>query len=122
MIDVKILAGYLPYALDFEGGGDIWRMTGIRNNGDVILRNGLHVEAIDAANVGLEYKPMLNKIEVLNDVQRDSFDSVTPTGYSPIWKNVALISLHKAHWFIERHYDIHDLIRQGLAVAKSPQP
>lgn len=122
MIDVKILAGYLPYNLQFEGGGDIWTMAGLRTNGDVVLRNGLHTQAIPAEVVGLEYKPMLQKIEGLDDEQRESFRSVTPRAYAATWKNTALVALKQAQWFLEHHYDIHDLFGKGLAVRKRPQP
>lgn len=134
MIDEKILAGYLPYELQFSGGSDIWTMIGLANNGDVVLKNGLYAQAIDAANVGLEYKPMLKPFtefdvkEFIDERHREMSEAIhqfidyLESDVSNIYSAILAAPFVLIEFCHKKHYDIYDLIGQGLAVTKIPQP
>lgn len=121
MIDVKKMAGYLHYKLLFEGGGDIWSLYSIGVDGDVVLKNGLHMQEIVADSVGVEYKPFLVPVQELSIVEMMDFYS-SFIDFPIKWDLRSIQNLHlRANWFFERHYDVYGLIEQGLAVVK-PEP
>lgn len=114
MIDIKILAAYLPFSLTFKGGGDIWELHSVGIDGDVVLKNHRHTQVIHAENVGVEYAPLLRSFENLNEAEKKDFEN-SFGGYMATWQNGVKDRHIKSNWFFEKHFDVYDLIKSGLA-------
>jgi hypothetical protein len=134
------LAIYLPFKLEFFGGGDRWTMYSSSIDGCVLLKNGLHDLVVHGANVGGEYKPILKPMDRLNE-HSETYDGsfwteieeefAPPTtdlkyGFSKhgmylSFENKSL-GIHRAAEFevwqrlIENHFDVFGLIGKGFAV------
>lgn len=134
MKSVLYLSQYLPFELQFQGGGDIWTLYSVGADGDIVLKNGLHTQVVHASNVGDEYKPILSPIanmpiseiiidgdkyspcEILsqydNAFSRERFDDEV---LAHKLKHGAF-SANLTSRLFEWHFDVFGLIGEGLAV------
>lgn len=106
MIPTYKLAPYLPFDLQFEGGGDIWTLISMTKKGDVVLRNGLRTITVDEDNVGTEYKPILRP---LSDMTKSEAITYLSLMNNLLWKGVDP-SVKFTGWLIENHFDVYQLI------------
>ena len=113
MIPVKEIAPYLPYGLCFYGATHIWTLSGVTENGDVLLTNGLHIHSVFSNETGTEYAPILRPMSALTPEDEEDiyyheqeFDSTQPTAQAVV----------RLNWLLSRHYDIFGLIERGVAV------
>lgn len=112
----KKLAMYLPYNLEFIGGGDRWIMYSASKDGAVLLKNGLHNLVVHEENIGEEYAAILKPMEKFNidEQERCALDCSAPTNGEP-FPQITVYARH-IDWFCQNHYDIFGLIDAGLAV------
>jgi hypothetical protein len=106
MIDTNILSKYLPYKLEFKfpNKDDVYYMYCLSIEGAIVLKNindESDTHTIDESNVGQMVKPLLVKPSRLIKRYHKEFhsDKIDPEIFS-------------------QHYDIYDLIDQGLAIEK----
>lgn len=135
MIPVTILSQYLPFKLQFEGGGDIWTLYSVGADGDIVLKNGLHTQVVNSSVVGVEYKPILSPISKLpnSEVGIDGEGFYSPCEVLSYYDNcfskerfdAVLLSEKIKHGafsanltsrLFEWRFDVFDLIGQGFAV------
>lgn len=112
MIPAHKLAPYLPFDLQFEGGGDIWTLYSMSKNGAVVLKNGLHTIVVNETNVGTEYRPILRPLSDMNESEREIFFQHDDSLVSGIRSVVRFIG-----WLLENHFDVYRLIESGQATS-----
>ena len=112
---IKKLSCYLPYALNFYGGGDIFTMYSISKDGDVLLKNGLDDVVLHKDNVGGEYAPILRPMSDFLLSDRYICDAAVPSEVHGIHKDITRIA-YRIDWLLQNHYDIFGLIDQKKAI------
>lgn len=63
---LTIMPFYLPFNLEFIGGGDVWEMVSCMSDGSILLANGVSELTVEHNNIGLEYLPILRPMRELD--------------------------------------------------------
>lgn len=106
----KKIGCYLPYNLQFYGGGTVWTMYSINVNGSVLLKNGVHDLVVHEFNIGDEYVPLLRNLSDFGTFEESICDE--EVNYLPIYGSDSEITkwARKIDWLLKNHYDIFGLI------------
>lgn len=116
MIPVNQLVAYLPHNLEFYGGGDRWTLYSIGAEGDIVLKNGLHTEVIHAANVGVEYQPILRPFTTITNEDAEEYEAQVWGEDIATWAGLAGRAFKTTKFFMKKKLDVFGMIEQGLAI------
>lgn len=111
-LELKYLAGYLPYGLIMRYTGTGRPFRGTQKNEVLTLKN---IELLMFSN---QRKPILKPLKDLTNDQLHIFS----VDFRVAFKNNAkftlgnYMTLYESEWLYEHHFDIHGLIENNLAI------
>jgi hypothetical protein len=112
----KKIGVYATTGIEFYGASDVFRLDGVKSNGDIVLTHSNGSFIVESENVGREYAPILKPMGKFSEEEEErcALECSAPTNGEP--HPQITIDARRVEWLCRNHYDIFGLISAGLAV------
>lgn len=114
-LELKHLAPYLPYGLRAEYKGKIIIIQGLKDSTPWSIQDCAQIDK-DTWTYLYDIQPILRRMSDLTPEEKDLFLIENESNHTSNAEEQALREARRTLWFLKKHFDIFNLIPQGLAI------